>query len=196
MDMANKEELIKEYTQYNTNLTQQDIVLAFPGNVISYLSKSKFFLCDYTVYQSESEQNYAWHFKIIKNSYKWGTIYTLQLHVSNGIFYVKTSTSGFNVGDKSAEDFYWHYESTRYEIRELIAKEFKLFVQESLITMKQYNRSYDIESQKALAYVIAEFLPESLINRKMEREAKNKIENEMAEREAYLAAMRRAMRGS
>jgi hypothetical protein len=209
--LADKEELIKEYSSYNTKLTQQDIVLAFPGNVISYLSKARFYLCDYTVYQGESEQNYAWHFKIIKNSYKWGTIYTLQLHISNGFLDIKTSTSDFTAGDKNAERFYWAYESVRHEICECIVREFRSFVQESLITMKQHDKNYDMESQKALAYVITEFLPELSPNRKRKREAKResylKIENEVelemerdgeaeAYRKAYQEAMRKAMRGS
>jgi hypothetical protein len=78
-------ESVKEYNSYGTNLTSHDVVLAFPGNVLSYLSKSQFYLCDYAVYQGEAEQNYAWLFKIIRNSYKWGTVYTLRLRISNGM---------------------------------------------------------------------------------------------------------------
>lgn len=193
--MAYKTEIIKEYNSYGTNLTPHDVVLAFPGNVLSYLSKSGFYLCDYTVCQGEHEQNYAWNFKIIKESFKWGTVYTLGLHISNGFFEVQTSASGFKVGDKSAERYYWTYESARQKIREFMVREFKSFVQESLITMKMHNRSYDRESQEALTYVCSEFLPELLINQKADREAKRKAYRETeqeAERKAELEAYRQA----
>jgi hypothetical protein len=176
--MADKEEVIKEYTSYNTNLTPKDIVLSFPGNVINYLSKSRFYLCDYTVYQGESEQSYAWSFKVIKNSYKWGTIYTLQLFISNGSFYIETSTSNFTSGDRSAEhvsfDALDKYKMSKSKVCESIVREFKSFVQESLITLKRYNKNYDMESQEAFAYVCTEFLPELLSNRKGEHEGKRK----------------------
>ncbi|MDR2478741.1 MAG: hypothetical protein LBD48_05450 [Treponema sp.] len=191
-----KEEIILEYNTYNTSLTPQDIVLSFPGNAISYLSASHFYLCNYTIFQGESEQNYAWHFKIIKNSYKWGTVFTLQLHISNGFFCIKTSTSRFNVGDKTAECLdYWKYRAN--QICEDIAKDFKLFVQESLIVMKLHNRNYDMNSQQALACVVTNFMPKLLQNSNGyygDRERERELENKMAEREAYLAAMRRAMR--
>jgi hypothetical protein len=193
--LAYKTEIIKEYNSYGTNLTPRDVVLAFPGNVLSYLSKSEFYLCDYTVCQGEHEQNYAWHFKIIKDSFKWGTVYILRLVISNGVFEVQTSTSDFKTGDKSAERYYWTFESVRQGIREFIVREFKSFVQESLITMKMHSRNYDRESQEALAYVCSEFLPELLINQKADREAKRKTYRE-AEREAEskteLEAYRRA----
>jgi hypothetical protein len=187
---VNKKEIVKEYDSYNTNLTPQDIVLAFPGNVFSYLKEAKYFLCDYTIYQGEKDQNYAWCFKIIKETYKWGTVYTLQLHISNGIFSIGTSTSNFNEDGKSA-DFAYGFPG---DAGESIVHKFKSFVQEAMITLKRCNRHFDIESQKALAYVINAFIDELSTTRKGEREAERKIENEMAEREAYLAAMRRAMR--
>jgi hypothetical protein len=176
--MVEDGEVIKEYTSYNTNLTQKDIVLSFPGNVINYLSKSKFYLCDYTIYQGESEQSYAWSFKVIKDSYKWGTVYTLQLIISNGIFSIKTSASAFTSGGISAEavsfDALDKYKMSKNKVCESIAREFKSFVQESLITLKQYNKNYDMESQEAFAYVCTEFLPELLSNRKREHEGKRK----------------------
>jgi hypothetical protein len=177
--LAYKEEIIKEYNAYGTNLTPHDVVLAFPGNVLSYLSKSEFYLCDYTVFQGESEQNYAWFFNVIKSSYKWGTVYTLQLHISNGVFNVKTSTSGFTVNDKKAEHYYWIYESVKHKIRAFIAGEFKLFVQESLVTMKRHNKDYAVEDQEALIYACTEFLPELLPNRKGERKSNREIEREI-----------------
>ena len=162
-------EVIKEYTSYNTNLTPKDIVLSFPGNVLNYLSKSKFYSCDYIVYQGESEQSYAWSFKVIKNSYEWGTIYTLQLVISNGIFYVTTSTSNFTSGK---EVFGASFPGSG--LCESIVREFKSFVQESLITLKRYNKNYDMESQEAFSYVCTEFLPELVSNRKRENEGKRK----------------------
>jgi hypothetical protein len=195
------EESVKEYNSYGTNLTSHDVVLAFPGNVLSYLSRSRFYLCNYTVYQGEAEQNYAWLFKIIRNSYKWGTVYTLRLHISNGFFDIKTSTSGFSAGDKSAECYNWTYESTKREIRSFIAEEFKLFVQESLIAMKRRHKYYDVENQKALFYVCTELSPELVSGKKLESGTRQKtyheIEREVeseAEGEAYRRAYRRAYR--
>jgi hypothetical protein len=186
--MADKQEtIVKEYTSYNTNLTPQDVVLTLPGSAISYLSQSHFYLCDYTVYQGESEQNYTWSFRIIKNSHKWGTVYTLMLYISNGFFCIKISTVDFTVGDKSAKCLdIWSFRAS--DICEDIASEFKLFVQESLLTMKQHNRNYDAAKQEALAYIYSEF--SLLAKEKKVQEAEHEMENEMAEQEAYLAAMR------
>jgi hypothetical protein len=191
-------ELIKEYNSHGTNLASRDVVLTFPGNVLSYLSQCGFYLCDYTVYQGEAEQNYAWFFRIIRNSYKWGTVYTLRLHISNGFFDIRTSTSGFSAGDKSAERYYWTYESVRNKICGFIAGEFKLFVQESMITMGRHHKYYNAEDQKALSYVWTELSPELSGGEKLKLEAKNKtyreIEQEVeseAEGEVYRKAMYR-----
>jgi hypothetical protein len=145
------EETIMDYTTYQTRVTNKDIVEAFKYNVDTYWKKNSYYLCQYQIYQDSSDQNYAWRFRIIKNTYDWGIIFTLRFDVSNGYFLIKLSNIPFTSGGVDANQMTEDgkkigvYHSSQSSVFE----EYQSFVKESIMTLKMNNDDYGRESRKA-----------------------------------------------
>jgi hypothetical protein len=138
------EETIIDYTTYQTRVTNRDIAVAFSNNVRTYWEKNSYYLCQYQIYHGSSEQNYSWRFRIIKNTYDWGTVFSLCFYVSNGYFVIKLSDTPFVSGGMSASLI----ESIVYVTS--IPNEYRSFVEESTMTLKMNNDDYGSESRSAL----------------------------------------------
>jgi hypothetical protein len=149
------EETIKNYTTYQTRLTNQDIADVFTGNLLNYLSNHQYLLCQYEIYQDRSKQNYSWGFRIIKNTYNWGTVFNLRFAVSNGYFSVKVSNSDFTSGNISARRYTTFAPGTYGRVQAClpIMDEFVSFYEESVMTLKRYNDKYGTASNAAYASI-------------------------------------------
>jgi hypothetical protein len=143
------EETILDYTTYQTRVTNRDIAVAFSNNVGTYWSRNNFYLCQYQIYQGRSDQNYAWRFRVIKNTYDWGTVFSVRFDVSNGFFLIILSNTSFTsdgVDANQIESGYGVYHSSHSSVIE----EYHSFVRESVMTLKMNNDDYGNESRSAL----------------------------------------------
>jgi hypothetical protein len=143
------EETIIDYTTYQTKVTNRDIVQAFSDNVRTYWGRNSYYLCQYEIYQGRSEQNYAWRFRVIKNTYDWGIVFSLILNVSNGYFTLKLSNTSFVSGGadaKQIETGYGVYHDS-YSVKD----EYSTFAKESRMTLKMNNDDYGQESRSAFS---------------------------------------------
>jgi hypothetical protein len=144
------EETIIDYTTYQTRVTNRDIAEEFTKNMGTYWGRNSYYLCQYQVYQGKSDQNYSWRFRVIKNTYDWGTVYNLRFDVSNGYFIVKLSNTSFASGVVDASPInigygVWHF--SHFSVME----EYDSFVRESIMTLKMNNDDYGYESRNALS---------------------------------------------
>jgi hypothetical protein len=150
------ESTIADYNTYQTRLTNQDIAKAFSNNLINYLSNNSYYLCQYEIYQNSSQQNYAWRFRIIRNSYNWGTVYALRMDVSNGYFIVKLANTSFSSNEIDAKWIatFRSGSTGRYNIIMSIAREFTAFGDESIMVLRMHNDDYGQASREALSSVL------------------------------------------
>jgi len=100
----NNIERIQSLNSYQTNLTERDIASFFRHSANKYLSQANYYLCDYEVYYSKDEQNYAWKCDIDKFIFNWGIAYMITLSTNNGSFHLMTSNSPFSFGGNSAKE--------------------------------------------------------------------------------------------
>jgi hypothetical protein len=141
------EETIIDYTTYQTKVTNQDIATAFSKNVNAYRKINRYYLCRYEIYQSRSDQNYAWRFRIIKNTYNWGTIFDLIFNVSNGYFVIKLSNTAFVSDGVDANQI-----ESEFLFLDSIQREYNSFADQSIMTLKMNNDNYGDISRRALVY--------------------------------------------
>jgi hypothetical protein len=143
------EETIMDYTTYQTKVTKRDIAETFSRNVGTYWGRNSYYLCQYQIYQSSSDQNYAWRFRVIKSTYDWGIVFTLRFDVSNGYFLIKLSNTSFTSGGVDANQIESGY-GVYYRSHHSVTDEYRLFVNESIMTLKMNNDNYGNESLGAL----------------------------------------------
>jgi len=152
-----QEKTLKEYSTYKTSLTNNDIMSCFVNEVQTYLNHYDrygcYYLVGYEVSRDKKDQNYAWSMYTIENKYDWGTVYSINLRVSNAIFWVKFSNTGFSCNDQSAQMII----TTRSDtvggsiIRKNIADASSAMINESAMVLKMYNDNYSDKSMKAFA---------------------------------------------
>jgi hypothetical protein len=151
---ADEETVITDYSTYQTGLTDQDIAEVFSSKLINYLAKNSYYLCIYSILKTPVLQDMSWGFLVIRNTYNWGTVFTLEMKVSNGWFFVKVADAAFRSGDNHA---YWMGDtrSSRRNMYTSIANEFSSFVQESKMVLKMNNENYSQASLEAFAYILS-----------------------------------------
>jgi hypothetical protein len=99
-----KEEIIYVTTYQHDNITEDDIMRFFKTQIDKYTQK--YFIVNSAIYNNNEEQNYAWSVKTTKETYRWGIVYTIQFHFSNGWVCINFSNSGFSSGGQPAKDYY------------------------------------------------------------------------------------------
>jgi len=143
-----QERQLKRYTTYQTSLTNDDIMKSFVSEVRTYLQRydnfDSYFLVNYEVYQEKGDQNYAWSTSTDENKYQWGTVYTINLYVSNAKFWIVFCNKSFKSGGQDANQIV----TTRAEtvggnkIRSHIIETLISMFNESKMVLKMYNDSY------------------------------------------------------
>jgi len=156
-----QEKQLKQYTTYQTSLTNEDIMRSFVNEVRSYLQRYDNYGCYYfvgfEVYQEKNDQNYAWGMSTYENIYQWGTVYTIRLWISNAVLWVKFSNTSFISNGQSAREII----TTRSEtvggsmIRQYIVDTATSMFNESEMVLKMHKDSYSDKSKTAF---IAEIL--------------------------------------
>jgi hypothetical protein len=144
------EETILDYTTYQTRVTNRNIAEAFSDNVRTYWDRNSYYLCQYQVYQDRSDQNYAWRFRLIKYTYDWGTIFSLIFDVSNGYFLIKLSNVPFISDGVDASQIMVENGIKSGVYKTFVPREYRSFVQRSIMTLKMNNDNYGDESLHAL----------------------------------------------
>jgi hypothetical protein len=136
-------EIIQEISSYQTNLTETDIATFFKNNANRYLAQADYYFCNYFVFYSSDEQNYAWSCFINKRTFKWGIIYDITLFTNNGFFYLLTSNTPFDFDGHSAKKIItFRYNSVGWgDICADINKNILAFLNEMGIAAKM-NNSY------------------------------------------------------
>jgi len=97
------QELIN-FTTYNSNLSNQDIMLVFRDQCKKNIQC--YYNINYEVYNGKEDQNYAWSVKTTKETFGWGIVYNIHFHFSNGWVCLSFSKTGFTTGGQSAEKYY------------------------------------------------------------------------------------------
>jgi len=83
---------IQTLNSYQTSLTERDIASFFKNAANRYLSQSKYYSIDYTVYYEKDGQNFAWMSEIERATFRWGELYIISLHTNNGVFQLMTTS--------------------------------------------------------------------------------------------------------
>jgi hypothetical protein len=146
---------LKQYTTYQTSLTNEDIMRSFVNEVRNYLQRHDsygcYYLVGFEVYQNKDDQNYAWTTSTYEERYQWGTVYTIGLWISNAKLWVKFSNYSFRLGNESAHEIV----TTRSQsvggnkIRDHIISTAISMFNESEMILKMYNDSYSDSSRMA-----------------------------------------------
>lgn len=140
------EETIIDYSTYQTRLANRDIAGTFKDHVETYWKVNNYYLCQYQVYRGKKNQNNSWRFRVIRNTYDWGTIFTLRFDISNGYFSLKLSNTPFNMEGVDAIKI-----ETGYEIHNTqVPNEYTSFIQESITTLKMNSSDYGPENRRVL----------------------------------------------
>jgi len=149
-----KDETLQIVTSFQTTLNEKDIAIFFRNTANRYLSHAKYYHCDYEVSFNRNEQNFAWHCKITKVTYRWGILYFIELHTMNGIFTIITSNTNFI---NSKEIITFRRMSTGWgHIVADINRNIMSFFDESLIALRQNNRTPNemvLEAMKELNFL-------------------------------------------
>jgi len=107
------------FTTYNSNLSNQDIMLVFRDqykkNIHHYYNIS------YEIYNGKEDQNYSWSVKTTKETFGWGIVYNILFHFSNGWVCLSFSRNGFTTGGQSADEYYiYGVDCGSYEIEKTL----------------------------------------------------------------------------
>jgi len=107
------------FTTYNSNLSNQDIMLVFrdqyKNNIRHYYNIS------YEIYNGKEDQNYAWSVKTTKETFGWGIVYNIRFHFSNGWICLSFSRSGFTKGGQQSDEYYvYGLDCGSYEIQNIL----------------------------------------------------------------------------
>jgi len=159
-----QERQLKRYTTYQTSLTNDDIMKSFVSEVSTYLQKYDSYGCyyfvDYEVFQEKEEQNNSWTTSTYENKFQWGTVYTINLLISNAHFWISFCNKSFQWGDQSANEIV----TTRPEtvggnkVRMHIINTATSLLNESKMVLKMYNDNYSQASIDAFGVNILSLL--------------------------------------
>jgi hypothetical protein len=152
-----QERKLKEYSTYQTSLTNEDIMRLFVNEVITYLQRYDSYGCYYwvgfKVYQGKNEQNWAWATRTVEEKFQWETVYKIHLFISNAALWVYFCNTFFTTDDQPARQIV----TTRAEtvggnrIRDNIAQTAASMFTESELILKMYNDKYSDKSRNAFA---------------------------------------------
>jgi hypothetical protein len=150
-----QEKQLKRYTTYQTSLTNENIMRSFVNEVRNYLQRHDsygcYYLVGFEVLQNKDAQNYAWETSTYENKYNWGTIYTIELWISNAKLWVKFGNTSFSSGSQSAMEIVTTRAKTvgGNQIRDHIISTAISMFNESEMVLKMYNDSYSDSSRMA-----------------------------------------------
>jgi hypothetical protein len=162
-----QERELKKYTTYQTSLTNEDIINSFLNEVRSYLIRydnygDYYYLVDYEVYQDRNKQNYSWTVTTRERKYLWGTMYSIELVISNALLWVHFSNNDFSSGGLNARPIIGTKQvdtEQGYAMRTHIFETAASMFNESERMLKMYNDSYSNKSQEAFSQIIRIALP-------------------------------------
>jgi hypothetical protein len=153
--------LLKGYTTYRTSLTNEDIMIGFVNEVRNYLRRYDNYGCYYNigfkVYQNKDDQNYAWNTGTFEEKYQWGSVYEIQLYISNAWLWVNFSNTAFTINGQSARKIITTLADKvgGFEIRKHIVNVTSSMFSESEIVLKMHNKDkYSDESRMAFSNIV------------------------------------------
>jgi hypothetical protein len=158
------ERQLKQYTTYQTSLTNEDIMRSFVNEVRTYLQRYDragcYYFVEFNVFQERDEQNYAWGTSTIENVYQWGTVYRIRLWVNNANLWVKFCNTSFISDGQSARRITTTHSGTvgGNEIRKNITDTAVSMFSESEMVLKMNNRNYSDELKIAFLAEILRIL--------------------------------------
>jgi hypothetical protein len=160
-ELERQERLLKQYTTYQTSLTNEDIMRSFVNEVRTYLQRYDrtgcYYWVEFEVFQDRNKQNNAWETVTGEAKDQWGTSYVIVLAVNNAGLMVIFRNTSFEFDGQDA----WRTVTTRSdtkggnEIRQHIVSTATSMFDESEMVLKMNNRNY---SDKSKAMFLAEIM--------------------------------------
>jgi hypothetical protein len=107
------------FTTYNSNLSNQDIMLVFKDQYKKNIHH--YYNINYEIYNGKEDQNYAWSVKTTKETFGWGIVYNIRFQFSNGWVCLSFSRTCFSKGGQQADEYYvYGYNCGSYEIEKTL----------------------------------------------------------------------------